>query len=535
MIGADQVPAAPAPAGLPPRREAGAHRTPASWLRRLASGAWLAGPLIVVGAAMAWNLQGFPGRVNDDEGTYLDRGWAMLATHHLSNYTYYWDHPFAGWATVAAWAGLSDGFARDPHSVMVGRELMWLVTLVSCVLLYVLARRLGIRRPYAAVAVIAFGLSPLGIWYHRMVSLDNLATAWALGAFVLALSPRRSWAASVGSGVCFAIAFWNKETILLLLPSLLWVLWQRADPPTRAANVGSCCVVSLGGILFYPLLAVLKGELLPGPGHNSLWAEQIVFQLTRPGTGSLLDPRSGTYLQFHSWLVLDTWLIVGGGMALLAGFAIRRFRPFALALLLQVAVMAKGGYVPYAFVTSMLPFGALLIAGTGDTWWAAARDPSGHPRKRIGRLARLAVGQGGKVPVIAAAVLFAVAIAPHWFHWLQQQSASDGFGTETAAVSWVSQHVPAGDIVVCDAYPWLDIKLHSRATPLYLWQIDSDPQIMRNELPRGYRNISYLVLEPKSPLTFAARPGRPTLQQAISHSAVVKTFGSIVIYKVKDG
>jgi hypothetical protein len=197
--------------------------------------------------------------------------------------------------------------------------------------------------------------------------------------------------------------------------------------------------------------------------------------------------------------------------------------------------MAKGGYVPYAFVTSMLPFAALLIAGTGDTWWTAARDPSGHPRKRIGRLARPAVAQAGKVPVIAAAVLFAVAIAPHWFHWLQQQSASDGFGTETAAVSWVSQHVPAGDIVVCDAYPWLDIKLHTRATPLYLWQIDSDPQIMRNELPRGYRNISYLVLDPKSPLTFAARPGRPTLQQAISHSAVVKAFGSILIYKVKDG
>jgi hypothetical protein len=43
------------------------------------------------------------------------------------------------------------------------------------------------------------------------------------------------------------------------------------------------------------------------------------------------------------------------------------------------------------------------------------------------------------------------------------------------------------------------------------------------------------VLDPTSPLTFAARPGRPTLQQAISHSAVVKTFGSIVIYKVKDG
>jgi hypothetical protein len=74
MIGADQVPAASVPAAVPPRREAGAHRTPASLLRRLASGAWLAGPLMVVGAAMAWNLQGFPGRINDDEGTYLDRG-----------------------------------------------------------------------------------------------------------------------------------------------------------------------------------------------------------------------------------------------------------------------------------------------------------------------------------------------------------------------------------------------------------------------------------------------------------------------------
>ena len=484
---------------------------------------------------MAWNLQGFPGRVNDDEGTYLDRGWAMLATHHLSNYTYYWDHPFAGWATAAAWAGLSDGFARDPRSVMVGRELMWLVTLVSCVLLYVLARRLGIRRPYAAVAVIAFGLSPLGIWYHRMVSLDNLATAWALGAFVLALSPRRSWAASVGSGVCFAIAFWNKETILLLLPSLLWVLWQRADAPTRAANVGSCCVVSLGGILFYPLLAVLKSELLPGPGHNSLWAEQIVFQLTRPGTGSLLDPRSGTYLQFHSWLVLDTWLIVGGGIALLAGFAIRRFRPFALALLLQVAVMAKGGYVPYAFVTSMLPFAALLIAGTGDTWWTAARDPSGHPEEtdrpsgQAGRRpGRQGPGHRGRGPVrrrdrAALVPLAAAAVC------LRRVRHRDGRGVLGVAAR------AAGNIVVCDAYPWLDIKLHTRATPLYLWQIDSDPQIMRNELPRGYRNISYLVLDPKSPLTFAARPGRPTLQQAISHSAVVKTFGSIVIYKVKDG
>ena len=76
---------------------------------------------------------------------------------------------------------------------------------------------------------------------------------------------------------------------------------------------------------------------------------------------------------------------------------------------------------------------------------------------------------------------------------------------------------PARDIVVCDAYPWLDIKLHTQATPVYLWQIDSDPQVMRTMCRKGYRSISYLLLEPDSPLSFAALPGRPTLQQAISH------------------
>jgi hypothetical protein len=488
--------------------------------------------LVVVGAAMAWNLQGYPGRVNDDEGTYVDRGWAMLATHHLSNYTYFWDHPFLGWATIAGWAALTDGFSRDSRSVMVGRELMWVATLVSCVLLYVLARRIGIRRPFAAAAVLLFGLSPIGIFYHRMVSLDNLAVTWALAALVLAASGRRSWAAAIGSGVCFALAFWNKETVLLLLPVVLWLLWRRADQPTRLANVSSFCVVCLSGIAFYPLLAILKGELLPGPGHDSLWSEQVVYQLTRLGTGSLLNTGSGTYLQFHSWLVLDSWTVLGGGAALVTGLLIRRLRPFTLALLLPLAVLVKGGYVPYAFVTAMLPFAALLIAGTADACWPRVRDADGHHRRRMSRLVAVAIAHGGKVPVVVAVTLFALVVAPYWLSSLHRESGSDGFGAETAAVSWVSEHVPAGDIVVCDAYPWLDIKLHTRATPLYLWQIDSDPQVMRTELRKGYQSISYLVLEPDSPLTFAALPGRPTLQQAISHATVVQKFGSIVIYRV---
>lgn len=508
--------------------------TPSWTTRYLKRGALLAGSLVLVGAAMAWNLQGYPGRANDDEGTYVDRGWAMLMTHHLSNYTYYWDHPFLGWATIAAWAGLTDGFARDARSVMVGRELMWVATMVSCVLLYVLARRIDIQRPFAAAAVVLFGASPLDIWYHRMVSLDNLATVWALAALVLAADRRRSWGAAIGSGACFAVAFWNKETILLLFPAMLWLLYQNTDPSTRFANVSSFCVVAFSGIAFYPLLAVLKGELMPGPGHDSLWKEQVVYQLTRPGTGSVLSKHTGTYLQFHSWLTLDPWLVLGGGVAICTGLVIRRLRPFALALLLQFAIMVKGGYIPYAFGTAMLPLAALLIAGTADAYWRAGDQASDHRWPGPGRVVSLGVRHAGKVPVVAATLVLAVICVPHWYGWLEQHSADNGFAAEDAAVSWVAGHVPRNDLVVCDAYPWLDIKLHTQATPLYVWQIDSDPQVMRTELPHGYRDISYLLLDPGSPLTFAALPGRPTLQQAIKNSTVVQRFGSIVIYKVRD-
>ena len=114
--------------------------------RRRASLLALGAALLVVGVAMAWNLQGYPGRVNNDEGTYMARAWAMLYTHHLSNYTYFWDHPFLAWATIAGWVRLTDGFAWVSRSLMIGRDLMWVVTMITGALVFLLARRLGMSR-----------------------------------------------------------------------------------------------------------------------------------------------------------------------------------------------------------------------------------------------------------------------------------------------------------------------------------------------------------------------------------------------------
>lgn len=71
MIALDRVGPGPVGPELAHVREPDA---PPWTTRHLKNGALLAGALVIVGAAMAWNLQGYPGRANDDEGTYVDRG-----------------------------------------------------------------------------------------------------------------------------------------------------------------------------------------------------------------------------------------------------------------------------------------------------------------------------------------------------------------------------------------------------------------------------------------------------------------------------
>ena len=196
-------------------------------------------------------------------------------------------------------------------------------------------------------------------------------------------------------------------------------------------------------------------------------------------------------------------------------------------------VLAKGGYVPYAFPTAMLPFAALLIAGIADSCWVPAARARRGLAGGLRRLTALGPPLLRRLVVLAAALAFCAIAAPRWVTSLEQQAKSNGFANEDAAVTWIAQHVPAGDTVVCDAYPWLDIKLQSHATPVYLWQINTDPEVMRGQLPRGYKSIDYMLLEPQSPLAYAALPGRPVLVQAIAHSVVVKRYGPLFIYRVR--
>ena len=236
----------------------------------------VAGLLLAVGLVHGIGYDRFPGRINDDEGTYATQAYAVQYWHTMAHYTYWYDHPPLGWITIAAYTWATHAFERLPTAVTAGRETMLWAAVISAALMYLLARRLGFHRTAAAAAVLIFGLSPLAVSFQRMIFLDNLAVMWTLAALALAASPRRSLAAATGSAACFAMAVLSKETTLVLLPALLVLLWQHTSTKTRPFSIPMFLTLLAGLVSLYPLYAIVKNELLQGPGHVSLiWGGMV--------------------------------------------------------------------------------------------------------------------------------------------------------------------------------------------------------------------------------------------------------------------
>ncbi len=480
------------------------------------------GLLLIAGVTHGRGMDGWPGRVNDDEGTYVAQAWAVQHWHTLAHYTYWYDHPPFGWIQIAAYTWATHAFERTATAVTAGREAMLWVKLASCALLYLLARRLRLGRPAAAAAVLLWSLSPLALAFQRMVFLDNLGVMWVLAALVLAASPRRSLLAVAGSAACLAAAILSKETAAVLLPAVALLLWQYRDQRTSSFSLPLFAAVLALLVVLYPLYAALKNELFEGPGHVSLlWA--IKWQLfDRPPSGSLLDPHSDARALARSWLDTDPWLL-GAGVSLTAvGLAVRRLRAVALALAIQVVMLCRNGYVPYAYVTAMLPFAALLVAGAADTAWNGNRNHHRHRHERRSP-AGLPPNAAGRAAVVAALALGTIVVAPQWSHGISQAMTVDRSAPERDATAWATRHLPHDKLLLVDDNAWTDLVARGfRPYPIWFYKLDLDPAV-RNSLRHGWRDIDYIMLGPLAPNTLH---DLPLVNAALQHSRIVASFGN---------
>ncbi|MDN3494780.1 glycosyltransferase family 39 protein [Planococcus sp. APC 4015] len=483
----------------------------AAWLLvHRADLAWIS-PVILVAAVVSFvNIGGSPQRI-DDEGTYTAQAWAILNLGEIAHYTYWYDHPPLGWLQIAGYAQLTGAFARWDLAVLAGREASIVATLVAAVLLWALARRIGMTRPAAAAAALIFSLSPLALQFHRTVYLDNFAVLWLVLAFFLASERRNQLAAFAGAAVSFGVAVLTKETFLLALPFVIWVMLRSAQRETRryTLSVATSLVVLIGAS--YLVLAAVKGELLAGPGRVSLM-DGVLFQLsTRESSGSPFDPDSLMSATLGMWWQLDPVFIVTALLASVLAVFHRRLRPYGVLVLAMTAFMFRpGGYLPVPYVIILIPFGALVIAGVVDAAVARARR-------------RTAPRRGLAFGVIAVGVAAAVAAAPLWTAQLRGFLLADLDAPMRDAQAWLGDNASRDQRLIVDDAMWVDLVEAGwdRDNVVWYYKLDTDPAVQALS-PNGWRDSDYIITTDSmrtSPDSF------PEVGQALRNSVIVASFG----------
>lgn len=483
--------------------------------------------LLVIVLVQGWNITHFP-TLSDDEGTYLAQAWAVQQGDGLAHYTYWYDHPPLGWIQIAGLTYLPSLLVPDWMTVAPMRFSMLAVSAASAVLMYVLARRLWLPRWAAGLAMALFGLSPLSVVLQREIFLDNLAVMWMLLAFCLAASPSRHLWHHFGSGLAAATAVLTKETMLVVLPALLVTMWRHSHRDTRKfAVTGAITACTLIG-LAYPLFALLNRELLPGSGHVSLF-DGITYQMSRPGSGFILTPGSGSNGVFRSWLYYDTVLPLGGLAGAVLLLATLRWSvtaralagPALAAVILGLVAMRPSGYLPAMYVIQALPFLALVLAGGAASITHAVL----RRRRSPGERRQLVWARRALVGVLALSA--AVYVLPRWYDGNRTALTVDANAPYRQAAAWLGSEVPdpATTRVLLDDALWLDAVHHGFEPGLgaiWFYKADLDPAVTKT-LPGGWRDIDYVV---SSPTVRRDAADLPNVKAALEHSTAVAVFGS---------
>lgn len=500
---------------------------------------------VVVSTALVlagWNLLDAPA-FQDDEGTYTAQAMSVL-NGSLAPYTYWYDHPPMGWLQLAA-------FAWIPHVLGLGQEaivgqMRYVVAfffVISTLLVYLLARRLELRITFAVLAALLFCMSPLSLVLGRQVFMDNIGVPWLLLAFYLVLSPQLKLWHHIGAGACFAVAVLSKETLAIFGPALLVALLHRPYWQTRFFSLVG--FLSVGGLLlgFFPLLALLRGELLAGPGHVSL-QEALAFQLaSRPGSGSFFDPTSDRFELVMGWMYYDKYLILAGVLASLACLVRRgtRWIPAGL-LLFFIPVAISHGYLPAMYIIGAVPFLALAMAAVADLVWrkvtrlfpATSRGESdiaaGHQAALGKRIAAFAVTGGAMV------FTFTVVLMPQWLAMDRSLFASNANSDWRLTLEWAQDNIPEGDTALVPYSMWQDMYADGRHDPwtvIALEKMDLDTDFAVHH-PEGWRSVDWII---EGPSTLKNIDGLQleNAGEAFANSRILAAFGEWKVREVLNG
>jgi 4-amino-4-deoxy-L-arabinose transferase-like glycosyltransferase len=489
--------------------------------------------LVVTFVSHALNMFAYPLYLGD-EGIYMEQAWAVLKGIGLTPYTYTYDHAPAGWLLIAAWLRLLPrGVAQWGMAENSGRVLMLLLTLCSTALLYRLARRFTGSDAAAVVAALTFALSPLSLYYGRMVLLDTIMVFWLLLALEL-MTADGGLFALIGSGAAFGLAVLTKENAIFFMPLLLYALYIASrERHFYRFGLSGWLYVCLAILSYYFLFAVLKGELLPpaphGPQHVSLLG-MVQQQLGRGVQhGSIFNiPNARTYpgtrygfwyYYFTAWAIKDPVILITGTVATLYNVVVGvRRRDLRRIYLLSAGFtivyslyIVRGAQLIDFYIVPLLPFLALNIALAAHA------------------LVRPLPGLSAPLALIGGALALSV-------FFLNEHIAHDAFQLRQTflqqdQVAYVRQHIPTNAVLMVDDDVWVNLHDGNNGLdPVYPYaypyhKLTGDPAVQRR-IHWDWRRIQYIIASNQlyAVLTREATPANDISLTAYRHSRVVMSW-----------
>jgi len=439
----------------------------------------------------AVNMFGYPAfTLADDEGIYASQAISWLRTGALAPNVYTYDHAPGGWIQLGIFYALTGGPSTFGTPIDSGRVLMLLFHVASTLLLYRLTRRLGGSQPAAVVAAAIFSLSPLAIFYQRLVLLDNIMVFWLLASIVLALEARsRAWLGL--SGIAFGVALLSKEFAVVLAPVLVAIAWQRGG--WRGMVMWSAAVVF--AVLPYPMYALSRGELWPVPDPYLPYIEPsdlaarpsllstLFWQLGRPGGGPLSLTNTFFYYLRSDWVRRDVTVLVLGVAAILINAA-RGSRTRLLLLVAEAGALpclyfARGGVTFSFYVVLAIPFLALNLALALDLAFKRLSPARAMP--------------------LAGSFLILLLGAYVWSGTLQPLYVDRADRPGREAQAWIKSNLPATAVIVGGnaLLPYLREPHDGPAFAGFQehWKVANDPAV-RQQLRSDWTQIDYLVIDP---------------------------------------
>ncbi len=486
--------------------------------------------------AHAWNMLNYP-RYYGDEGTYTSFAWAILHGQ-IAPYAYGYAHPPVAWILIASWYRLTGGFFTFGTAIDTGRVLMLVVHAGSALYVYLIARRLTHSMLAGILATMLFSFSSLGIYFQRLVYLDNFAIFWVLAALYLQISSKSRLAYIAGSAFAYGLGVLSKETMIVIFPAFIYGTWLQVSPVQRRYLLIAFGYISLALVSTYVLYAALRNELFPTGtllGGNNPHVSMITTFQQQFARGSA---QGLFHVQALGWLKQDALLMVGGVVSLAGNLLLFWRRPavreVTLPPLLYLAFLARGGVTFDFYVIPLLPLLAVNMAVFAYSVISLLANASWWANRSVTHW------------IAPTVILISMALLlPQQLRMNQTNFTATATQPEVAALQWVGEHLPRSATIVADPYNWVDMRASGGIATSYgatfvhmdpYWEVATDPALHTKVLHDDWNNIDYVIAD--SDVIIDARASHLTLiQAALAHSIPIKTFQNklywVTIYEVQ--